>query len=166
VPVPIPPEIREINVIQGLDRALYTIKAATGIMRLSQPDAYDGISYAELAVLNYLPQTAPGVFAEMDAIEQISSEAGKTNGFGDLPLIVLTAGRMPSVLPQAITPEIWSQFETTHHELQVELTALSTRGEQRIIADAGHYIHYRRPDVVIRAIGDVITAVQEPWRRD
>jgi pimeloyl-ACP methyl ester carboxylesterase len=161
-----PPEIRELNIVQGLDRALYAGKAAIGIMRLSQPDADDEISYEKLAELKNLPQTTPGWFAEMDAVDQIFAEAGKTKVFGDLPLIVLTAGRQPRVLPPTITPEIWSQFEKTISELQVELAALSTRGEQRIIADAGHYIHYGRPDVVIRAIGDMITAAQEPARHE
>lgn len=156
-----PPEIREANVIQGVDRALYTIKANTGFMRLFESSTYDGIPYEELAEIKNQPQTTPGYFGEMDAVHQILAEAGETTGFGDLPLIVLTAGRLQGGLPPEFTPEVLSQFSKVHEELQTELAALSTKGEQRIIADASHYIHYRNPGAVVQAILDVLAATQE-----
>ncbi len=161
-----PPEINELNNIQGLNRALYAFKAATGFMRLSQSEESEGIPYEILAERKYLPQSMPGVFAEMDASNQIHADAGQTTTFGDLPLIVLTAGKTPNGLPPEITPEILSQFKEIWSELQIELAALSTRGEQRVIADASHYIHYQDPEAVIRAIRDVVTAAQETARDD
>jgi pimeloyl-ACP methyl ester carboxylesterase len=161
-----PPEAREVDYVGDLQRALYKTKAEIGFMRLFETSVYDGISYQGLAYFKTLPQTTPGLFAEMDAVDRILDEARETRGFGSLPLIVLTAGRMPGNLPPAITPDILSQIEKTKSELQIELTALSKIGEQRIIPDAGHYIHYGRPDVVVRAIRDVVSAVQEAARQE
>ena len=159
-----PPEINKLGNIQKLNRALYSFKAATGFMRLSQSDESEEIAYEILAERKHLPQSMPGVFAEMDASDQIHADAGQTTTFGDLPLIVLTAGKMPKGLPPEITPEILSQFVKISSEMQIELVALSTRGEQRIIADASHYIHYQNPNAVIHAIRDVLTATQESGR--
>lgn len=156
-----PPEMDALD-IHGLDQVLFSIKAETGLMRLSQPDPYEGILYDDLAEIHYMPQSMPAVFAEMDAHRQLIAEADGTSVFGDVPLIVLTAGKLPRGLPPELTPEILSQYEKIHAELQIELAELSTRGEQRIIADASHYIHYGNPDAVILAIRDVLAAVQEP----
>ncbi len=160
------PEVNEVNDIKGMDRALMSVKAATGIMRLSQRDPYEEIIYEDLADMYYQPQSMPAVFAEMDASHQIHADAGQTTTFGDLPLIVLSAGRKPTRLPPEITPALWSQFEKTNSDLQTELAALSTRGEQRIIADASHYIHWQDPEAVVQAIHDVIFAAQESERQD
>ncbi|MDP9109744.1 MAG: alpha/beta hydrolase [Pseudomonadota bacterium] len=63
---------------------------------------------------------------------------------GALPLIVLTAQQ---TLLQA--GDDWL-------DLHRELAALSSRGQQRTVAGAGHYIQLDRPDAVIEAIGEVI----------
>ena len=161
-----PPEVDELNNIDGWDRVLFTIKAETGLMRLSMSGVYDGISYEDLASVKYRPQSMPAIFAEMDALDQMIADAGETTVFGEMPLIILSAGSLPRELPPEFTPEIMSQFEKAHAEMQIELASLSTRGEQRVIADASHYIHYGNPDAVILAIRDVVTAAQESGRHN
>jgi len=157
----LPQEILKAISLQGLDRTLYTIKAETGFMRLFETYVYDGISYQGLAERKNLPQTTPGYFTELDAAEHIFAEASETMDFGDLPLIVLTATNYSKEALPEIAPEQWEQFEKAGAEMQTELAALSTRGEQRVIADAGHYIHYARPDAVIQAILDVLAVTRE-----
>jgi pimeloyl-ACP methyl ester carboxylesterase len=73
---------------------------------------------------------------------------------GDLPLIVLTAGKampMPGEPPDVLAArrKVWR----TMHD---EIAALSTRGEQRTVEDAGHGIQVERPDVVIAAIEEAL----------
>lgn len=46
-------------------------------------------------------------------------------------------------------------------ELHGELAALSTSSDHRIVERAGHYIHRDRPDAVVAAVRDVVTAVRE-----
>jgi pimeloyl-ACP methyl ester carboxylesterase len=70
----------------------------------------------------------------------IMSSRGQPPDLGSLPLTVLTAAeRHPG----------WEQ-------LQAELAATSTRG-QHVIADrGGHYIQYDNPELVIKAIRDLL----------
>jgi hypothetical protein len=48
------------------------------------------------------------------------------------------------------------------------VAGLSTNSDHRIVEGAGHYIHWDRPEAVIAAIRDIVTAVREggPVRRE
>jgi pimeloyl-ACP methyl ester carboxylesterase len=73
---------------------------------------------------------------------------------GDMPLIVLTAGKaVPMPDETAETLEARRRVWRTMHD---EIAALSSRGEQRTIEDAGHGIQVDRPDAVIGAIEEVL----------
>jgi pimeloyl-ACP methyl ester carboxylesterase len=45
-------------------------------------------------------------------------------------------------------------------ELHGELARLSTNSDHRIVEGARHYIHRDRPEAVVAAIRDVVTAVR------
>ena len=47
-------------------------------------------------------------------------------------------------------------------EMHQEETRWSTAGRQMVLTDASHYIQFDRPDVVIAAVADVVTAVSRP----
>lgn len=68
--------------------------------------------------------------------------------FGAVPLIVLTAANSVTVSGLA-----WRR-------MQAETAALSERGIQCLVPDAGHYIQLDRPDVVIAAIAAVVAHVR------
>jgi pimeloyl-ACP methyl ester carboxylesterase len=81
--------------------------------------------------------------------------------YGNLPLIVLTAGERSAVdgMPaEAVAqfPSLTAAWNRSHDAL----AALSTRGENRIVAGAGHTIQRRRPDVVIAAVREVVEAAR------
>ncbi|HEX6994268.1 MAG TPA: hypothetical protein VF339_08995 [Gammaproteobacteria bacterium] len=77
----------------------------------------------------------------------------------DLPLIVLSRG-LPDPGEPGDPPDALERWEAIWLELQAELAALSSRGELRIVADAGHNIHLDRPDAVIAAIREVVAAAK------
>jgi pimeloyl-ACP methyl ester carboxylesterase len=52
------------------------------------------------------------------------------------------------------------RYEETWRELQGDLAALSSRGRVVVAEGAGHMIHHERPDVVLEAIREVVTAVR------
>ena len=66
--------------------------------------------------------------------------------YGALPLVVLTAGQTI----EHAGPD-WLQMHR-------ELAALSERGVQRTVAEAGHYIQLDRPEEVVMAIRQVLEA--------
>jgi pimeloyl-ACP methyl ester carboxylesterase len=74
--------------------------------------------------------------------------------FGDMPLIVLTAGKNAARRPG----ETAAGADARHRAwvaMHDEIAALSTRGERRTI-DAGHAITVEKPDAVIAAIEEVL----------
>ncbi len=95
--------------------------------------------------------------------------------YGDMPLIVLTAGRaeaaflstlstLPPGMPGTITPEEMAQL---HEEIvrfiregwgagHDAYAALSTRGRNQLVPDSGHNIMVEKPGVVIAAIAEVL----------
>lgn len=86
----------------------------------------------------------------------------EVTSLGDLPLIVLSHAVPPPPFPPAlgVTPEDHERYEEVWQELQEEIAGLSTRGERRIAEGAGHMIHHDRPDLVVRAIRDVVEAAR------
>ena len=78
--------------------------------------------------------------------------------YGNMPLIVLTAGELqppPPGLPapsEAQARSILDQFRRGHDEM----AALSTRGVNRVVEDSSHNIHLIKPQVVIDSIDQVV----------
>jgi pimeloyl-ACP methyl ester carboxylesterase len=84
--------------------------------------------------------------------------AGAT--LGDLPLVVLTAGRAESWgLPEGdavAMRKLWVD------ELQPELARLSTRGRRVIVEGSGHQIPIEQPRAVVEAVREVVDASRPP----
>jgi pimeloyl-ACP methyl ester carboxylesterase len=79
---------------------------------------------------------------------------------GDIPLIVLTG---KPTAPGATPAEIDAVYRVwiAMHD---EMATLSTKGENRIVAGASHYIQYEKPAVVIAAVQEVVEAVRAKGR--
>lgn len=83
--------------------------------------------------------------------------------FGDMPLVVLTAGNPP--ISDNAPPEILAERPayvaawTGGHEA---LSRLSTRGVHRTVPNTGHSMQRERPDAVIAAILEVVEAARSP----
>ena len=92
--------------------------------------------------------------------------------YGDMPLIVLTAGRDESSILSAMppgTPGASTPAELAELRKQIGLflrdgwgaghdayAALSTRGRNQLVPDSGHNIPINNPDVVISAVVEVL----------
>jgi pimeloyl-ACP methyl ester carboxylesterase len=80
--------------------------------------------------------------------------------FGSIPLIVLTG--KPTV-PGATAEEVEAVYKvwTAMHD---EMAALSTKGVNRPVPGASHYIQYEKPAVVVEAVNEVVEAVRAKGR--
>jgi pimeloyl-ACP methyl ester carboxylesterase len=94
--------------------------------------------------------------SESAAADSVSSDevAAARRSLGDMPLIVLTAGKFPprpeeTVAATEARHELWR----TMHE---EIAALSTRGDRRTVEGAGHSIQLDKPEAVIAATEEVL----------
>ena len=85
--------------------------------------------------------------------------------YGEMPIIVLTSTKVPELPPG--TPDAanaratFAAMDAEMHRGHAELAALSSRGVQRLVPDSGHYIQLDRPDAVIAAIEEVISATRD-----
>lgn len=80
--------------------------------------------------------------------------------FGSIPLIVLTGKpTIPGATPEE-TEAVYKVWVTMHDEM----AALSTKGVNRPVPGAGHYIQHEKPAVVIAAVQEVVDAVRAKGR--
>lgn len=95
---------------------------------------------------------APTPRAELEAAPLSLKQARKGGVFPPVPLIVLTqtsaAQRWPAQLGK-----VWAAS-------QRNLAKLSSLGRIKVLDDAGHNVHVDRPDVVVRAVLNVVRAAR------
>lgn len=98
--------------------------------------------------------------AELEMGEANCAEALalQINSFGNLPLIVISAGhgdRLAS-FSDAENQQLWENMQIE----QTELAGLSSQGKQIIAEKSGHHVQLDQPELVIDAIRQVIEVIQ------
>jgi pimeloyl-ACP methyl ester carboxylesterase len=134
---------------------LHHVMGGVGFMRLIKPDSGSptgGFTDEEWRTLSILKWQTKSLVAEgKEPPNWINGEQARAAGaFGDIPLIVLSAGIQDR--------EEDSKLDHNHVlklELQHQLAALSARGIQRIV-NSGHRMHFDSPASVIAAIQEVV----------
>ena len=82
-------------------------------------------------------------------------EAKAAPGFGDAPLVVLTAGDRAAVT-EGLPADLAATFDGIWMDLQTKLAKLSTSGRQEIVPDATHDMPFEQPTVIVDAIREVL----------
>ena len=111
----------------------------------SKPSTYGAI------VSEGLNEQSPGLLGPSTNDLEMPRDA---NGFGDLPLIVLTADGRDT--PPGWTALQLAQMRRALRDAYQRLAAGSTRGANRLAPGSGHFIQTDRPDIVLDAIRTVI----------
>ena len=151
---------------QGIEQyRLFGFLSSTGIMAI-MPQLIPNPGFQEEAFEQYKAIWATtGYFdrivAETEALEEILAETRSMHiaSFGQLPIIVLSAGVSESVPNFSKSENL--KFEETQQELQSDLLALSTNSKQMVAEQSGHYIQSDQPDLVIDAIGEMVGAIRQ-----
>ncbi len=86
------------------------------------------------------PKCFGGMARHLAGLPASAFEANECGALGDIPLVVISAGRQPEA----------SQLD---HE---RTAALSSRGRHIVAADSGHWVHLDQPELVVSAIRNVI----------
>jgi hypothetical protein len=94
-----------------------------------------------------------------ETLRQTGAAMGHAQPLGDRPLIVLTAGQKMATGSTPFDDQL-VPVDVETIAAQGDLTALSSRGEQRLIAHSGHQLHLDAPEAVIAAVHDVIQMVR------
>ena len=117
--------------------------------------------YAQYQALVATTNGFETLLAELNAAEVSSTEARALHmtDFGELPLIVLSAGLGESIpsFTESENQQLWENLQIE----QTDLTALSSKGKQIMAEQSGHYIQLNQPDLVINAIKKIVDALRE-----
>jgi pimeloyl-ACP methyl ester carboxylesterase len=118
--------------------------------------------YDDQAVKAYASTSLGAMLKEDDAIKDTLTEAGTFRKLGGRPLFVLTA--MKSLPDEALAEMKWSSEQAKHQkyiwkQMQDEEATWSTDSQHQLVPDAGHYIQFDRPDVVVAAVRSVVEKV-------
>lgn len=79
--------------------------------------------------------------------------------FGDMPIVVLT--HAPHAKLQNESQEQGDQRTLLWEQLHSQIAAMSTRGINIIVLNAGHYIQFDRPQIVVDAVFQVVAISQQ-----
>jgi pimeloyl-ACP methyl ester carboxylesterase len=112
----------------------------------------------------YFPKSVATLIGENRAIGATLRYAGRHRRLGDRPLVVLTGARRmrPHVRERlGISEAEEARRSSAWTRLHDDQATWSTRSRHETVDDAGHYIHVDRPDVVIRAVREVVAAVRQ-----
>jgi pimeloyl-ACP methyl ester carboxylesterase len=105
--------------------------------------------------------------SEWGAVNSTSSDEVREaqRSYGSLPLVVLTAGnRNQFAVPGASLRQenaLWEAWKEMHDRI----AALSSRGENIIVRDSGHFIEIDRPTAVIESVHTVIDEARSTGRK-
>jgi hypothetical protein len=139
------------NVLRRVTAGVLAFAARFGVLRLiaPSPDPTPGRftrdQWAEIWSLRWQPKSV--LAAVKDSVDVSAAQARAAGNFGDLPLIVLTAGK------SGPEQDIWN-------ELQAELAWRSTRGRQVIVPDAGNMIPEQAPEAVTQAVYEIFSEIR------
>jgi pimeloyl-ACP methyl ester carboxylesterase len=111
--------------------------------------------WAQAQPLASVAQAAETDWSPEELARMHDERVGHRATLGDLPLLVLarTSGGYPDGMSVSA-----ADLERERRELQLDLSRLSTRGQLTYAPRSGHNIHLEDPDLVVRAIHDVVTA--------
>jgi len=150
-------------------RKLAPILIFLGVARLTADDAdvkQYGEEFAEkMKYLQLQGKFVDATASEFLVFDQSAEEVRQSGNLGDRPLIVLTAGKEQDLknFPKGISADEMKAFQKQWIEdLQVREARLSTRGKQVVVPDSTHMIPLERPDAVINAVREVVTAARVP----
>lgn len=100
---------------------------------------------------------------EIESMDQTLAEAGTFRELGNRPIYVLTS--MAPLSPEALyylklTPEQGRQHQEIWKGMHDEVASWSSQSQHQLVPDAGHYIQFDRPDIVIEAVKSVVANVR------
>ena len=111
----------------------------------------------------FLPLSVAALAKETPAVPATLAATRAMRQLDDRPLVVLTAGQEqpPAALhAMGLTREQGIRLRDTARVLHDDQASWSRRGRHEVVPDAGHYIHFDRPVVVVRATRGVVDAVR------
>jgi len=153
-------------VVRGVLCRAAPLAGTVGLIRLfnspsgPDPPVPSGFSPTEADLLHRLESQPKAIVAASacDAWEKSAAEARAAGSLGDVPLVVLTAGKAVIIGDPDADRENLAFHQIWVHQLQPKLAALSTRGRQVIVENSSHDIAGEMPTAAVEAIRQILSA--------
>ena len=160
------PEIQKRLLQEGIRQVrMLALLRSTNVMALApqfipNPGIPDD-AYAQLQATTATSEIFETNVAELEVMEASFNEvlALRIASFGDLPLIVLSAG-LKETTPSLSDAENQQRLDEWQ-ALQSELVTLSTNSKQIIAEQSGHNIQLDQPELVIESIREMLDALRK-----
>ena len=139
--------------------------AWTGVLRFADLDGAPPVAPPAVhrAVAAYMPVSLPALASETGALAATFASTREGPRFGSRPLVVLTATAEMSaeeLRAMSMTPEQGRRKLAAWIALQDEIAGWSTDSRHELVRDSSHYIQFDRPDVVTRAVREVVDSIR------
>jgi pimeloyl-ACP methyl ester carboxylesterase len=158
--------IDEVPLTMKTPPILAEIGSQSGIVRLMNlcVPTKNAPPIANRASCDYLPQAASSSLKAFQSADTTLITAGNFRQLGDRPLVVLTAIWKPTpdeMKAAGVSREQVTQIQDLWKQLQADEASWSSHSRQEIVTDSTHYIQFDRPDVVIKAVREVVNDVRK-----
>ncbi len=165
-----PPEMQRLEAAQLQANAVLRTVAPLGLLRLVSELGLDPLLNERLMQLPadvrpmwkavvYRTDYIRTAYAELSAFEESAAQVRATGLLGDIPLVVITSGKLDS--PMALPGYPVDQMNQIHRELQNELAGLSVNSTHVIAKESGHYIQFDQPELLVSAIRQMVEMIRE-----
>jgi pimeloyl-ACP methyl ester carboxylesterase len=148
----------------GAHIRLYANRFPRDVAGMVLVDASHEDQVARFKAIGGLPLPVAGENSERADMAASLDEVGQAKWRADIPLVVLSHGRPVAEAVPNITKEQAARVEASWLELQRDLAGRSSHGRLLIAERSGHYLHVEEPELVIRAIREVVAAARTAAR--
>lgn len=163
----IPAAVRALGEHGPFQRALFKTMIALGIPRALGECTTPPPGFGATANLWRADACRPSYVTtwarESAALRPSPVEPARNNPFGELPVLVFSRdphSPPPHQLPASVSAADWQQSQRIHDAMQENIKQLSTHNRRIIAKGSGHYIHFERPELLVREVTTFIQAIR------
>jgi pimeloyl-ACP methyl ester carboxylesterase len=92
-----------------------------------------------------------------ETLSVIAAETQSVPTLGGLPMTVISHGQLDAnAVPASLGQQVRDDYERAWQELQVEITALSTRGRRIVAERSGHNVMFDQPEIIVKSILEMV----------
>jgi hypothetical protein len=153
---------------RALWRPIHTLfwgASEVGLLRVTESSPSGGKNEAQMTreeLITELRHQPKSFVNNVDAgmvLNESYAEATAIPSLGDIPLIVLTAGKAPDFGNAELNRQAEAYQRIWAYEIQPKLAKLSTRGRQIVVSGATHMTIPR--EIIVKAIRDVVNEARQ-----
>lgn len=119
------------------------------------PDSLPNDLQRKVKAFSRMRKTYAALHSEMQYFRESASQVRRDRSMVNYPITVVSRG-----LDLYLKDKLGEQKTAIWEELQQDLTGLSSSSKRIIATQSGHHVHTDNPDLIVRAIGEILDLEQ------